>query len=155
MTTAAPLTLDLELDFFADDDMREDLGEVTGILAVVQSIYRRFSTPRGTLPSPVDPPDPLDVDTGTDLLAWISKGQTPGAVQALQSAMRGEVGKEASVDIESVVVVATIDTTALPVTGTIDISGSCLLGPFALTIGVSAFGSGQGTISLLSSGGSQ
>lgn len=155
MTTSAPLTLDLENDFDVADDMREDLGEVTGILVVEQSIYRRFQTPRGTLPSPTDPPDPLDVDAGTDLLAWIGKGQTPRDVLALQSAMRGEVGKEADVDIETVVVVATLDVSSIPVTGTIAISGTCLLGPFALTIGVSAFGSGQGTISLLSSGGSQ
>lgn len=155
MTTALPLTLDAELDFFADEDMREDLGEVTGILVVEQSIFRRFQTPRGTLPSPTDPPDPLDVDTGTDLLAEIGKGRSQGAVLALQSRMRSEVGKEAGVDLETVVVLANIDVSTIPVTATVDITGTCLLGPFSLTIGVSAFESGQGTISLLASGGSQ
>lgn len=155
MTTSAPLTLDLEDDFNVTDDLGEDLGEVTGILVLVQSIYRRFATPRGTLPSPVDPPDPRDVDAGTDLLGWISQGQTPGATLALGAAMKAEIGKEASVDIETVVVVSTIDVSTIPITGTIDISGQALQGPFALTIGVSAFGSGQGTVSLLSTGGSQ
>jgi hypothetical protein len=155
MTTAAPLTLDLEDDFSVTDDMQEDLGEATGILVVEQSIYRRFQMPRGTLPSPTDPPDPRDVDAGTDLLGWIGLGNTPAGVLALQSAMKSEVGKEAGVDIETVVVDAQIDVSTIPVTATIAITGQCLLGPFALTIGVSAFSSSQGTITLLSTGGSQ
>lgn len=155
MTTASPLTLDQELDFDVADDMREDLGEATGILVLVQSIYRRFQTSRGTLPSPVDPADPNDLDAGTDLLGWIGVGSTAAGIFALQSAMVAEIQKEASVDPASIAVVATVDASTIPVLANIDITGTALAGPFALTIGVVAFSSSQGTVSLLNTGSTQ
>jgi len=147
-----------EIDFFARDDLAEDLGVAVGLDSMVNALYRRFGTPRGTQPSPVDPPDPRDADDGNDLTELLALGQTPAGVFAIQSAVKGEVLKEAYVDPASVKVAVSLDTSigAAAAKVTIDITGTTLDGqPFALTLDVSAFSSAQGGVAALVSGPSQ
>lgn len=149
------LTLADELDFWAQDDLELD-REATGIVCLTNSIYRRLQTPHGTLPSPLDPPDPADADAGTDLVGMLHLGQTVAGVLAIQSYVKAEVLKEAAVNPDTLSVVVDINFTTFPPTGAIAITGRALSGQaFALNVPVSELSSTQQTAAALSSGATQ
>lgn len=146
------MTIDLGEDFSATDDMRADLGTVTGILVLEEAIYRRLNTPRGTLPPTLAAePDPNDVDYGSDLAGMLHLASLPNGLFAIQAFVAGEVNKEDVVDPAQTVVIATVTGTGASASLEIAISGQSAGGPFALVVGVSAFASTAATISLLSS----
>lgn len=144
------MTIDFAEDFDCTDDLRADLGTVSGILVLEQAIYRRLNTPRGTLPPTFEEePDPVDQDYGSDLAGMLHLAMVPNGIYAIQSFAESEVRKEDAVDGSTVDVTMALDTSGASASATLTITGMSLAGPFSLVIGVANLASNAQTISLL------
>jgi len=106
---------------------------VSGPELVAQAVYRRLTTPRGTL----DDGDEGAV-YGLDLLGFIGTVGTRNAIDAIPEAVRSEVLKDDRVDSVEAGVDATIGTDgAVALSITVDAQLADETGSFTLTIGVS------------------
>lgn len=133
------------IDIWATDAL------ITGRLArgaavVVQALYRRFITPRGTLRGITD--DDPDFAYGFDVAAYVGAVGTATAIAALPGLMRAEAKKDDRIADVVFDVVATTDAAGLV---TLLVTGAGVLAdedqPFALTLAVSDV-----TVSLLTGG---
>lgn len=103
---------------------------VSGAKLVAQSMYRRFSTPKGMLDGGDE-----ERDFGFDLADACGKVSTPAEEAALPSQIEAEALKDERVESADVTVDSTTDGVAT--SWTIGIVGTTSLGPFELTLGVS------------------
>lgn len=105
---------------------------VTGVMLVAQAVYRRLSTPRGTLQGGAD-----EANYGLDLSAYVGDIGPEAAARVLPGLIRGELLKDERIaDVKSAV------TTSYNNDGTADLEVeiNCALvdsaDTFALTLGV-------------------
>jgi hypothetical protein len=122
-----------DLGFGADLSCVDDISPDAAVVppdsprAVAEAIYRRFTTPRGTL---VD-----DEDYGFDVATMLGKATTAATIQAAQSELRAQALQDDRVDTVSVAITAARLTGAVGLR--IEVSGATAAGPFSLTLAVS------------------
>ncbi len=119
----AEFTQDFGTDIGLDDDIDDQASEVSGTLLVSQAIYRRLTTPRGTL---IDDPD-----YGLDIRSLLHKGMTPVEIGAYPGQIRQEILKDERITFAEVIVKQSAKETWL-----ITIRCEAGEGPFTLTLGV-------------------
>lgn len=104
---------------------------VTGPRLVAEAAYRRLTTPRGMLRGSED-----DLNYGLDLTALVGGGNPVAVAAAIPGQIRAELTKDERIVAVRVDVLSITDG---PVTSLeILIEAETDLGPFALTLGVSA-----------------
>ena len=115
-------------DLDCADDLTENMAELQkdDLLLVVQSCYRRLSTPRGLLED--------DPDYGFDVVGLLHSGLTARDMSRVSGQVVAELTKDDR--LETVEARATFDGSTLE----IEIKGSTRIGDFSLTIGVTAAG---------------
>lgn len=79
-------------DLSCMDDLTEDVQELDGTdpRVVAQAVYRRITTPRGSL---LDDPD-----YGDDITRFLSLGNTPAQLASIAGELHGEIAKDDRVD---------------------------------------------------------
>lgn len=120
-------------DLSCMDDLTEDCAELDGFDAkiVAQSVYRRITTPRGSL---LDDPD-----YGVDVMQFLSSGMTTKELRAIEGQLHGEIAKDDRVDAVVCSAIFTQSTRSLEIR--IDASLVDSSETFALTVAVNSDGS--------------
>lgn len=128
--TAAPGPADateLGVDIACTDDIPAGFPLVSGYTTLAQSIYRRLTSPRGSV---IDAPD-----YGLDVREYLSRGLTQAQLAAMPGEIRAEVLKDERVHDCSVTVVSSTDTVL-----ELAFSVQAEDGPFTFTVSVSEAG---------------
>lgn len=102
---------------------------VSGVRLVAEAVYRRLTTPRGTLLGGED-----EANYGLDLAGMLGSAVTPGAIAALPGRIENELLKDER--IESVTVEVTSTQAGPAVSWSVTASAVTGLGPFTLVLGV-------------------
>ena len=100
---------------------------VTGVELVAEAIYRRLTTPRGTLRGGEE-----EANYGLDLASLVGSGTSPSAAAAMPGKIENECKKDER--IESVTATVTSVVSGPATTWTIAIEAVTAAGPFALQI---------------------
>ena len=116
--------VDFGTDISCAEDFDDQASEVSGTMLLSQAVYRRITTPRGTL---ID-----DEDYGLDVRALLHKGMTPVEVAAMPGQLRQEILKDERISRCDVVLKQ-----LNPNTWKLGIRCESAEGPFTLTVSVS------------------
>lgn len=104
---------------------------VSGVTVVAEAIYRRLTTPRGSLLG-----GEAEANYGLDLMGLVGTVDTKGAAASLPGRIENEVRKDERVETVKADVVRTV--VGPSTTYTITINVTTALGPFSLQMLVSA-----------------
>lgn len=80
-------------DLSLGSDLTEDMTEVSGVTLLAESLVRRFTTPRGTLPD-IRGLDLRDRNYGLDVASYLNRGVTAEEIRGLAANLRGEALKD-------------------------------------------------------------
>lgn len=121
-------------------DLGRDLSCTTSILTgrkvrgarlVAEAIYRRLTTPRGSLRG-----GEAEANYGLDLTRLIGSVSTASAAAALEGQIRAEAAKDERVDASSLTVTVVESSVGPAKAFTVAIEGDTSAGPFALKLAV-------------------
>jgi len=115
---------DLGTDLSCVSDCTSDMAEVSGRVALAQSVARRYQTPRGRLI--------YDSNYGFDLTGYVNDDLSPADIARIQSGAAAEAEKDERVETAEVVIAVSV-AGIMVVTVTLD-DGN---GPFTLVLSVS------------------
>ena len=104
--------IDYGSDFVGDNDLTATFDEMQGSdpRVVVQAVYRRLITARGTLCD--------DADYGLDVRGYIQRGMTPEQIAAIPGEVKSEIEKDdRAVNVKVDVLTSTRTTIVLAVSG--------------------------------------
>lgn len=115
-------------DLSCVDDLTSDMAEVAGAStqAVAEAIYRRLTTPHGSVPD--------DPDYGLDLLEFLNRGLTRRSLFEIPGFIRGELDKDDRIltDALSVTMATSPDLKSFEVNIRCEDAGA----PYSLTLAV-------------------
>ncbi len=123
-------------DLSCGEDLTEGMDEVAGQRLLAESIVRRLTTPRGSLPD-LRSVDLRDRNYGLDLASYLNRGVTALEVRALASNVRSEVAKDDRLASVSVTVTPSPTGSSLAVELRVTPRDS-RLGPFTLVLAVTS-----------------